>query len=117
MRQPSLLQSFRHAWEGVRTTFLQERNFRLHVLATVLVVLAGSVMGLSRMEWLAIGGAIALMMTSELFNTSLEKICDAVTLEKHPYIKLAKDAAAGACLVMACFCLLVGGVIFLPKFL
>jgi diacylglycerol kinase len=48
-------------------------------------------------------------------NTSVEKICDAVTKEHNEHIKLSKDVAAAAVLISSLVALIVGSSIFLPK--
>lgn len=54
---------------------------------------------------------------AEGFNTAIEKLADRVTREQDPLIGAAKDVAAGAVLLMAVASVVVGLIIFLPKFL
>ena len=44
---------------------------------------------------------IAAVLSAELFNTAIENVCDAMTHEKNENIRLAKDIAAGAVLILA----------------
>ena len=53
----------------------------------------------------------SLVMAGELFNTGIERAADAATLEKNEFVKIAKDAAAGAVLVLAIFSVAVGIII------
>lgn len=60
---------------------------------------------------------IALVVVTEMFNTAIEFLADAVTVQQNPYIKVAKDVSAGAVLLSAIFAALVGIFIFLPVIL
>jgi diacylglycerol kinase len=53
----------------------------------------------------------------ELLNTAIEKICDLITKDIHPIIKVIKDIAAAAVLIAAIGSFLSGVIIFLPKIL
>jgi undecaprenol kinase len=44
----------------------------------------------------------------------IEQACDAITLEKHPRIRDAKDVAAGAVLLACVMAVVVGAVVFVP---
>jgi len=48
-------------------------------------------------------------------NTALEKLADVVQKDHHPEIKLVKDIAAGAVLILAVISAVIGVIIFLPK--
>ena len=60
--------------------------------------------------------AITLVVSAEIFNTAIEVLADKIEPDVHPQIKLVKDLAAGAVLVCATFAVIVGVVIFVPKF-
>jgi len=84
----------------------------------VLAVIAGIfavVFNISVYEWLAAVFCIAFVITMEMLNTAIEKLCDVVQKEFHPGIKKVKDIAAGAVLVSAAFSIITGCIIFLPK--
>lgn len=117
MKKSSFLRSFGHAFDGIGATIASERNMKIHVTAAVLVVLAGLFFGLSWEEWFACGIVIALVLAFELINTALEATVDLVTEERRPLAKKAKDAAAGAVLVVSLASVAVGVRIFLPRLL
>jgi len=103
-----------HAMMGIVQTFKTERNFRIQTLAAIIVIGLGIYYKIDRVEWFAVGVSIALMLGAELMNTAIEYVCDSLRPEYDSKIKVAKDAAAGACLVMALFALTVGLIVFLP---
>ncbi len=88
---------------------------QVHMLAAVIVVLAGVLTGLGRMEWMLVIVLIGGMLALELVNSALERTVDLVTEERHPLAKQAKDMAAGAVLVFAVTSAIIGLLIFLPK--
>jgi diacylglycerol kinase len=107
--------TFIHAANGILHAFRKERNFRIHVLATLLVIMLGVVITISRVEWLFVIGCCMLLLSLELLNTAIENLCDLVTEDYHPIVKIVKDTAAGAVLVAAAGSVITGLIIFLPK--
>ena len=60
-----------HAFNGIKMAFKEEPNFRIHVVATIMVIAAGLYFKLSTTEWLAIVIVIGLVLLTELLNLSL----------------------------------------------
>ncbi|SER83252.1 diacylglycerol kinase family protein [Psychrobacillus sp. OK032] len=107
--------SFVFAFQGIILVIKSEQNFRFHVLAAVVVLLASLLTGLSKWEWIIIVMLICGMFMIELVNASIERVVDLASPELHPLAKQAKDLAAGACLVYAICTVIVGLIIFIPK--
>lgn len=108
------LASFRFAFSGLATLLREEHNARVHLVVTVLVLMAGLWSGLSLMQWVAIVLVIALVWITEALNTAVERVCDLVTTDQHPLVKKAKDVAAAAVLISSLAAVLVGLMVFLP---
>ena len=111
----TFLKSFYFAGQGIWHVILTQRNMRIHLIAGVLVIVAGIIFKINWTEWSALLTIIALVFSMEMLNTVAESIVDMITREYHPLAKIAKDAAAGAVLVSALFSVGVGSVIFLPR--
>ena len=111
----SLQKSFGYALQGVSYFFRYERNGRLQVLIAGFVFLAGILLSISITEWLIILLFTALVMSLEMFNSALEKVCDHISPDWHPQIKVIKDMAAGAVLWASILSLCAGLCIFIPK--
>lgn len=109
------IKSFKYAFAGLKTLFVEEHNARIHLLAAVSAMVLGLVLKISAYEWIFLVGAISLVFISELFNTSLEALADFVSPEKHPQIKKVKDLAAAAVFISAFTALITGIILFLPK--
>ncbi len=114
-QEGSLQKSFGYAFQGVGYFFRNERNGRLQVLIAGCVFLAGILLSISITEWLIILLFTALVISLEMFNSALEKLCDHISPDWHPHIKVIKDMAAGAVLWASILSLLAGLCIFIPK--
>ncbi len=111
----TVLKSFKVAFEGLKDALLHERNFRIQVVVFIFVIVAGFTFQISRLEWLIILLCAAIVLSAELFNSAIEKLCNHVTPEIHPLIKKIKDFSAAAVLLAAIISAIIGGIIFLPK--
>ncbi len=107
--------SFKYAFNGLKILLKQEPNAKFHLIAAVVVVVAGFLFSISLPEWMALIFAIALVIAFETINTAIETFADFVHPENHEAIKKIKDLTAGAVLVSAIAALLVGMLIFMPK--
>ncbi|MDR7000426.1 diacylglycerol kinase family protein [Neobacillus niacini] len=109
-----LLRSFAYAIEGIRTSVIAERNMRIHLLISFLVVGVSFFFSITKVEWLFVIIAIGGMMALELINSAIERVVDLVTEEYHSLAKQAKDLAAGAVFIYAIFSVIIGIIVFLP---
>ncbi len=109
------IQSFKHAFNGLKILVFEEHNARIHMLAVVVVVIAGIYFNISSKEWMAVFLAMTLVIAAELFNSAIENIADFVTKEQHPEIKKVKDLSAAAVLVCAVGAVVIGLLVFVPK--
>lgn len=109
------IKSFKYAFEGLKTLFVEEHNARIHLIAALIAVTLGFVLKISVYEWIFLVGVIGLVFICELLNTSLEALADFVSTEKHPQIKKVKDLAAAAVFISALTALITGIIIFSPK--
>ncbi len=110
-----LLLSFHYALLGLADAWKNERNMKIHTIATMVAVAAAFVLGFERWEWLFMLSAVFLVLTMEMLNTALERVVDLFTMEFHPLARLAKNAAAGAALLAAIYAMAVAVIIFLPR--
>lgn len=111
----SFLKAFAAAFNGVKICLISEINFRIHVVAAIAAAAAGIGLGISNSEWLVVIICTAAVVTAEMFNTAVEKLCNIVQPGIHPGIKQVKDIAASAVLVTAVTSVVCGCIIFIPK--
>ena len=108
------IRSFRHAFSGIWTMLRTQRNAWVHALATVAVILAGFVFGVSADEWCWLVLAMMAVWSAEALNTALEFLADAASPQFNPLIKNAKDIAAGAVLISATGSVVIGLLVLGP---
>ena len=107
---------FGFALNGIREMIKRERNFRFELVIFVLVIIAGAYFSISLVEWIAVLTVSALVLSLEMINTSVEKICDLYSKENDNRIKVIKDVAAGAVLVSAVIAAIIGVIVFWKYF-
>ena len=103
-----VLRSFRFAGQGILDLFRFENNAKVHLLIAGLVIVAGFLLNISRVEWAIILTQIGLVWAAEAFNTAIEKLCDFVSPGQHPQIKAIKDLSSGAVLILAITAVITG---------
>ena len=109
-------QSMKHAVNGIKTVFQDERNFRFDIVAAIVVVILGFLLKIERLEWYWIVFCIFLMFILEMLNTVVEQLVDLMVEHNyHLAAKKAKDVAAGVVLMGAVFVLMMASGIFIPN--
>lgn len=89
-----------------------ERNFQIEVLALILNL------GLIVFLKLAPNDAAIILLTcfavlsAEILNTAIEKVCDMVQPEYDERVKFIKDISAGAVLILAIAAVFVGILVY-----
>ncbi len=111
------IKSFAYAFNGLAILVKTEHNFRIHLAATLAVLVTSIYFEVSVIEAIALILTIAMVLTAEAFNSAIENISDFISPDKHHKIKIIKDIAAGAVLISAIAALCVGLLIFVPKIL
>jgi diacylglycerol kinase (ATP) len=111
-REPSLLESFNFAFEGVIHVLRTQRNMRLHFVISAGVLIAALSFDVGRIELIALLLAIAFVLITEMVNSAIEAAVDVASTSFDPMAKLAKDIAAGAVLIAAINAVAVGYLVF-----
>jgi diacylglycerol kinase len=110
-----LIKSFRNAIHGLMIAWREQRNLKIHSLATVIVLASGFYLRFNYTDWclvlLAMGGVVGM----EVMNSSVEELVNFVSPEKKREAGRIKDLAAGAVLVVAIVAAILGILIFLSK--
>lgn len=112
--EPRLLRSFRYALRGLRRLVRTQANARIHLAATLGVLLLGMYAELALAQWALLVLAIGLVWTAEALNTAVETLADCVTEDYHPLIEKAKDVAAAGVLLAALTAAGVGLLVLVP---
>lgn len=107
----SLADSFSDAMRGLWVCIKNERNMRIHTCAAAYVLFFAPFLGVSRGEYAVLLVIIAVMITSEAFNTAIENLCDFACLKQNRFIGTTKDISAGAVFISALFAVCIGVVL------
>ena len=108
--------SLEFAITGIFTAIKEERNMRKHALSALVAILAGLVFRISATEWLFLLMAVFLVIALEIVNSAIENVVDLASNYHFSMLaKNAKDMAAGAVLVVSCYALITGMIVFIPK--
>lgn len=110
----STISSFIYAIEGIITVVKTERNMKIHLFMTSLVLSAAFMLNVTVEHLTTLLLCIGWVLMAEMFNTSLEVFCDSLSTEQNPKIKKVKDVAAGAVLISATFAAIIGVLLFYP---
>jgi len=108
------IKSFDYAGRGIYQLVKREQNARIHLLATVFVIIAGVLIGLNRYEWMVICIVVGMVWSAEAFNTAVEKLVDMISAERCPQAGLVKDIAAGGVLICALAAFIIAMLVFVP---
>ncbi|MGD9129595.1 MAG: diacylglycerol kinase family protein [Candidatus Woesebacteria bacterium] len=111
--------AFIYAFRGIVSGF-KERNMKFHGVMTILVLEAGLFFSISKYDWFIVLILIAIVWAAELVNTAVEELANTLRDElnlSYSSTTRARDAAAGAVLVVAIAAAMIGLAIFLPKIL
>jgi len=109
------LLSFKCAFRGIGFMIQTQHNAWIHLIATIIVIFLGATLKVSLTEWCLLIFAIGMVLSSELFNTSIEFLTDLLSPEYQKKAGMAKDIAAGAVLISAIVSAIIGLIVFLPR--
>jgi len=115
-KNKTLLDSFKNAYSGIKSTYATEYHMVIHCYFAVAVIICAALFQISYVEWLICLALIGAVLALELVNTAIESVVNMITTEYNFHAKVAKDTAAGAVLVMSIISAVIGLIIFVPKF-
>ena len=109
--------SFTYNYEGIKYSLLNEQSMIIHFIVAFIVIVFGFVLKINKYEWMITLIIIGCVISSEFINTAVEAIVDMVMPNKHPLAKIAKDTASAAVGIFALVALIIGFILFVPKFI
>jgi diacylglycerol kinase (ATP) len=111
-----LWNAFRNTRAGLLFAAQRERAVRQELALLMLSLPAAALIGVGVWDRVALVCTVLLMLGVELLNTCIEKLCDHVTPEIHPQVKVVKDMGSAAVFCTICICALVWGAAALVRF-
>jgi diacylglycerol kinase (ATP) len=111
------LKSMTYAFKGAVKLITTEHSVMVQSSLAVLLIIAGFYFKIDRYEWMLQTLAIGLVLSIEGLNTAVEKMADFIHPNYHERIGFIKDIAAGAVFFAAIMAIIIGLIIYVPKFL
>ena len=113
---PNGLGDVGYAIKGAWMLLKNEASIQVQAVIAILLTIAGFYLDISTNEWILQTLAIGMVMSIEGLNTAAEEIADFVHPDFHSKIGYIKDVAAGAVFFAAVAAVIVGCIIYVPKF-
>jgi diacylglycerol kinase len=108
MQRRPLFLSFRDAFRGVGYVFRTQRNAKIQSAIGTVTLIAAAYFRLPPRDWAVLALTIAAVLAAEAGNTVVETIVDAISPSPSESARIAKDASAGAVLLLAIGAVAVG---------
>ena len=108
MKNRGLFARLGHAVAGIRIALQGERSLRTQLAAALALLVVLVILRPPPVWWALSIAMTTLVIAAELFNTALEYLADHLQPRPHPQIKIVKDCAAGAVLILSLGALAVG---------
>ena len=105
-----------YAFKGALLLLRREASIQVQAVIGIIMTFAGFYFEISATEWILQVFAIGLVMSIEGLNTAAEEIADFVHPDFHNKIGFIKDVAAGAVFFAAVTAVIIGCIIYIPKF-
>lgn len=99
MKNKTFLEAIRCAFRGLWYAFRTEKNFRRYLVIAIVFLAANLLLRVPLLAHIIYIVTICVTFAFEVVNTAIEHICDSMTEEPRPDIRLIKDLAAGAVLM------------------
>ncbi|MBU8882379.1 diacylglycerol kinase family protein [Kaistella sp. DKR-2] len=112
MRKPPFHKSVLNSVNGLIWMLKSERNFQLEVLALLVNLFLIVYLKLGATDTALILTVCFSVLSLEIVNTCVEKICDIINPEYDERIKIIKDIAAGSVVLMAMAAVFVGILVY-----
>jgi diacylglycerol kinase (ATP) len=106
------LRSLKCAFRGIIYCINNERNFRIHTAIAFYVLYFAAFFNFSKIQYMILLLVISSVITAEMCNSIVEKLCDNFFKNYSPLIKTVKDIAAGMVLFCSVFSAIIGLCLF-----
>ena len=111
----SVMNIIKYSLDGIMAYAKDGKSIIIYIFGSLLEILCGFIFHINGLEWILIICMLGIILAVELLNTAIEAVCDAVTKNFNPYIKVAKDCGSAATFVIFIVILILNIIIFYPK--
>lgn len=116
LRNKNFRDAVKKALSGIWYAIKTQRNIKIQIVVSILVIIAGILLKLSLTEFIFITFAIMIVFITEMLNTAIETTVNLYTDKYHELAKIAKDVAAGAVVIAALNAIITATLIIINKF-
>ncbi|MDH5413176.1 MAG: diacylglycerol kinase family protein [Flavobacteriaceae bacterium] len=110
------IRSIKFALRGAWLLITTEHSIMVQFGIAIIMTIVGFIAQLTAVEWMFQLLSIGLVIVAESLNTGLEKLSDFIHPDYHRKIGFIKDISAGAATFAAIIAIIIGLIIYLPKF-
>ncbi|MCF7906323.1 diacylglycerol kinase family protein [Patescibacteria group bacterium] len=111
-----LLKKFGYASNGIKLAVTRHTSFVTHIIISFLVCFLAIYFRINSIELMFVISAIFIVLITELINTAIEESINGYTKEFKRGFMISKDSAAGAVLLAVFYSIIIGIIVFGPKF-
>lgn len=111
------IRSFKYARAGAEHALKTQRNLWIHFFVALSVLAVAVWLQVSLVELAVLTVASFGVIVAEMFNTAIEELVNILSPEHRAQAALAKNVAAAAVLLASVGAVVVGGLIFIPRFI
>lgn len=98
-----VLNALRYSFQGLKAAIKYEAAFRQELALAILMVPAAFFLGRTTDEVFILIASVILVLVTELLNSAIEALADALSVETHPLLGRAKDLGSAAVMLMLFF--------------
>ena len=92
----TVMQTFMNSIDGIKCYARDGKSIILYLIGVIFEIIFAIVFDVNGLEWILIVVMLGIILSVELLNTAIEAVCDAVSKEYNPLIKIAKDCGSAA---------------------
>ena len=104
------MKKFIPAFKDLISAF-KDKSIRIQIVIAIITVILGHIIKLTYLEWIAVIICIGMVITLEMVNTCIERVCDLIKTQKDDKIAYIKDLSAASVLIAAFISLCVAVII------
>lgn len=108
---------FKYSINGIRCYAKDGKSVILYSIGAIFEILLLILIKASLVEWLIIIFLLGSILAVELLNTAIEAVCDLITKEYNPFVKMAKDCGSAATFVLFVAAIIVNLILIITNFM
>ena len=108
--------SFMDSLRGFKVVLMEERNFKIEIIISLLVLIFVTIFDFSSYEIIPLVIVMFMVITAEVVNTAIEDICNKIEPGYNEVIGKVKDIMAAYVLLTVICSIIVGSIVVFNHF-